>query len=86
MTIRVPVKPVLLDWAEKRAGIPYPTIASKFKSFEDWKSGKKQPTLKQLESFAQFTHTSVGNLFLSEPPIETIPRIQGKSQNRNIGF
>ncbi len=73
MTIRVPIKPVLLDWAEKRSGIPYQAITSKFKSFEDWKSGKKQPTLKQLESFAKFTHTSVGYLFLSEPPVETIP-------------
>ncbi len=73
MTIRVPVKPVLLDWAEKRSGIPYSNIISKFTSFEDWKSGNKLPTLKQLESFAKFTHTSVGYLFLSEPPEESIP-------------
>jgi hypothetical protein len=73
MTIRVPVKPALLDWAEKRSGVAYAKIISKFKSFEDWKSGTKQPTLKQLESFANLTHTSVGYLFLSEPPDETIP-------------
>jgi Zn-dependent peptidase ImmA (M78 family) len=73
MTIRVPVKPALLDWAEKRSGVAYAKIISKFKSFEAWKSGTKQPTLKQLESFANLTHTSVGYLFLSEPPDETIP-------------
>jgi Zn-dependent peptidase ImmA (M78 family) len=40
---------------------------------EEWEAGTKQPTLKQLEKFAQATHTPIGYLFLPEPPEESLP-------------
>jgi Zn-dependent peptidase ImmA (M78 family) len=39
----------------------------------EWEEETKQPTLKQLEKFAQATHTPVGYLFLPEPPEEHLP-------------
>jgi Zn-dependent peptidase ImmA (M78 family)/transcriptional regulator with XRE-family HTH domain len=38
-----------------------------------WERGERQPTLKQLENYAQATHTPIGFLFLPQPPIEQVP-------------
>lgn len=73
MTLRVQIQPALLDWAEKRSGIPSDRLSSKFGPLLDWKTGNKKPTLKQLELFAKMTHTPIGYLFLSEPPDEKLP-------------
>ena len=70
---RVPVKPDLLRWARERAGYEVHVIARRFPKFEEWERGELQPTLKQLEAFAKATHTPIGFLFLTEPPVENIP-------------
>jgi Zn-dependent peptidase ImmA (M78 family) len=36
-------------------------------------SEQAQPTLKQLEDFANATHTPFGYFFLTQPPVETVP-------------
>lgn len=41
--------------------------------FEEWESGTRQPTLKQLEAFARLTHAPIGYLFLPSAPWETVP-------------
>ncbi len=38
-----------------------------------WYEEETQPTLKQVEHFARTTHTPVGYLFLSDPPVEKVP-------------
>lgn len=48
-------------------------LDAKFPALEEWAAGTKQPTLKQLEKFAQATHTPIGYLFLPEPPEESLP-------------
>ncbi len=70
---RVAIKPQLLRWACERAGFDVADLEHKFPHLSDWVSGAAQPTLKQLEAFAQATYTPVGYLFLPEPPVEKVP-------------
>lgn len=73
MTVRVPVGSAMLRWARERSGTSEADVAQRFPFFEDWKTGRVVPTLKQLEGFAQAMHVPVGYLFLPEPPDETLP-------------
>jgi Zn-dependent peptidase ImmA (M78 family)/transcriptional regulator with XRE-family HTH domain len=71
--VRVSVQPALLAWARERSGVPLDEVASKFPALDDWESGRRQPTLKQLEKFANSMHAPIGYFFLSEPPEESLP-------------
>jgi Zn-dependent peptidase ImmA (M78 family) len=71
--MRVEVKPELLQWARQRAGLGLVALEQRFPQLEAWERGEESPTLKQLERFANATHTPVGYLFLQEPPIERVP-------------
>lgn len=73
MPVRVSVAPGLLKWAVERAGWDDDTTQRRAPKLDEWISGDRQPTLKQLESFAQATHTPFGLLFLPEPPNEPVP-------------
>ena len=73
MTVRVAVEATLLDWARKRSRIAPANLDTRFPDLDEWEAGTKEPTLKQLEKFAQATHTPIGYLFLSEPPDESLP-------------
>lgn len=70
---RVAVRPTLLSWAVERAGIDHEEILGRFPKFEAWLSEEVQPTLKQLEGFAQATHAPIGFFFMQEPPAEPLP-------------
>jgi Zn-dependent peptidase ImmA (M78 family) len=70
---RVTIKPDLLRWACERAGFGVDALTRRFPKLRNWEHGDVSPTLKQLESFAKATHTPVGYLFLSEPPLERVP-------------
>ncbi len=73
MSIRVPINPDLLHWALERAGVNADALAKKFPKLDDWLAGELAPTLKQLEAFANVTHTAIGLLFLPQPPEERLP-------------
>jgi Zn-dependent peptidase ImmA (M78 family) len=73
MSARVEVNPDLLAWARQRSGVRPDDLARRFPMLTAWERGERQPTLRQLESFAQATHTPVGFLFLPEPPDEQVP-------------
>lgn len=73
MTVRVDVRPELLVWARERAGLEVDALTHRFPKLEEWESGDRSPTLKQLEHFATATHTPIGFLFLPEPPEEHVP-------------
>ncbi len=71
--LRVDVKPDLLRWARERSGNTIDTLADRFPKLATWESGDDKPTLKQLEAYANATHTPIGFLFLATPPVERIP-------------
>ena len=64
MVVRVPVRAALLEWASSRSRIAPDELSSRFPDLGKWEQGTKQPTLKQLEKFANATHTPIGYLFL----------------------
>lgn len=70
---RVNVRPELLRWARERAGMSVFALRKRFPKVVLWERGETRPTLKQLEAFAKATHTPVGYLFLTEPPVERVP-------------
>lgn len=70
---RVDIKPELLRWARHRSGLARDALARRFPKLEAWENSQVRPTLKQLEAFAKATAAPVGFLFLSEPPVESVP-------------
>ena len=81
MTVRIDVAADLYAWAQERSrphdaelAIAHEAkLAKNFPRLKDWQSGRGAPTLKQLEKFANDTHTPIGFFFLDEPPQEEIP-------------
>ncbi len=73
MTVRVAVEANLLAWARERSGASAEDVLARFPAFDDWTTGRSQPTLKQLEKFAQAVHVPIGYLFMAEPPEEPLP-------------
>lgn len=73
MSVRVEVRPRVLEWARARSGIDDEVWDQRFPRFQAWLARGAAPTLKQLEDFARKTHTPVGFFFLEEPPVETVP-------------
>jgi hypothetical protein len=71
MPATVPVRPELIRWAIRRSGLSLDDL-SQF-PINEWQSGVKQPTVKQLERFAKRTMTPLGFLFLPKPPVERLP-------------
>ncbi len=71
--ISVTVNPHLLKWARERAGLAQGDLTGKFKKLNKWETGEAEPTLRQIEAFADAVHVPVGYLFLSEPPKESLP-------------
>lgn len=69
---RVPVKVELLEWAYNRS-MKQEYLHDRFNKLSDWLKGELQPTLKQLEDFANATSTPLGYFFLEHPPIEELP-------------
>jgi hypothetical protein len=43
----------LIRWAIERSGLPVEELAERFPHLDEWQSGDKKPTLKQLEAFAK---------------------------------
>ena len=70
---RVTVDPSLIRWARERAGLEWFDLVARFPKIEAWEDGSIQPTLRQLEQFAEFVHVPLGYLFLPSPPEEHLP-------------
>lgn len=63
----------MLRWALQRSENTPDSVRKKCPNIDEWLSGEKEPTLKQLEVFAKTTLTPLGFLFLEEPPKEELP-------------
>jgi Zn-dependent peptidase ImmA (M78 family) len=63
----------MLQWAVDRARLDGAEVRQHCPDFDDWLAGTIQPTLKQLEKFAQTTHAAIGFFFGNEPPEEPLP-------------
>lgn len=63
----------ILLWAVERSGSNIDEISRKIPAFSNWLSGKKKPTIKQLQIFSQKVHVPFGYLFLESPPEEHLP-------------
>ena len=70
---RVSVQPALFTWARQRARLDEAALVARFPHLLDWESGAVQPTLRQLEQYAQATHAPLGFFFLPAPPEEAVP-------------
>jgi Zn-dependent peptidase ImmA (M78 family) len=74
VTVRVDIAPEVLVWASARSGLAHDEIVRHVPRFDDWVGQHGDaPTLRQVESFAQRTHTPVGMLLLPAPPEEALP-------------
>lgn len=73
MTATIAASIPVLRWAAGRARLHDGDLARRFPKWPLWVSGEAQPTLKQLESVAQLTHTAIGYFFLPEPPVLALP-------------
>ncbi len=73
MANRVSVAPQMLRWARERSGRSAEELERRFPKLSEWDAGEGQPTLRQLEDYAQATYTPAGFLFLVEPPEEQLP-------------
>lgn len=71
--MHVAVKPEMLRWACERAGSDVEEMSRRIPQLRAWERGEAQPTLKQIEAFANATHTPIGYLFLDKPPVERVP-------------
>jgi len=71
--MRVKVNGMLLRWARERADLTLDDLRKRFPRLETWESNDAEPTLKQLEDFANAVHAPIGYLFLQEPPAEPLP-------------
>ncbi|MEY7974610.1 ImmA/IrrE family metallo-endopeptidase [Saccharomonospora xinjiangensis] len=72
MTTRVPVSPAVLEWAADRSGIDADDLYATF-PWDEWLAGERQPTLNQLEKFANTAGVPFGYLLLDEPPRIELP-------------
>lgn len=73
MRTEVNINPTMLTWAIARAGYELQDFLMKFPNVQKWLDNIKNPTVKQLEEFANRVHIPFGYLFLPEPPQENIP-------------
>lgn len=71
------ITPGVLRWARLRDHLTTEDAAKRLsvkpERFEAWERGTERPTFRQAESVAHHLRVPFGYLFLSEPPVETLP-------------
>src|SRR5690349_6486667 len=71
------INPDVLRWARERASLSTSTLAKSLGTQEDnvlaWEQGKKKPSFNQAMNYARQTYIPFGYLYLSQPPVESLP-------------
>lgn len=78
------VNPDILRWAIKESNRDDLEISEKFPYIDEWISKEKEPTLRQLEEFANFTYVPFGYMFLSRPPRPYRTRTEFRTINNKL--
>ncbi len=69
---RIEISSKVLSWAVERSGKSMEYFEDKFPKIQQWITGEKQPTMRQVEDLAKKTSTPFGYFFLPEPPEESL--------------
>ena len=73
MIHRIDIKPEMLAWAIERAGHDVTVYLGQHPDVDAWYRQEKQPTVRQLEAFANQVRVPFGYLFLDHTPQESVP-------------
>jgi len=63
----------LLRWAGDRSGRGNDYVAHRFPQWDPWLGEAATPTFKQVQDFANASHTPIGLLPLPAPPVDAVP-------------
>lgn len=69
----VAIAPSVLLWAQERSQRDSEAYERKFTAWQDWVTGAKTPTIKQVEELARYSHLPFGVFFLAQPPEVRLP-------------
>ena len=73
MSVSVAINPAMLHWAVERSGRAPRDFEKHFPQWGRWVEQAKQPTIRQVEQIAEFSHVPFGTLFLDEPLEPELP-------------
>lgn len=77
MRIEALITPRIVQWARERCNLNYEAVAQKVKVSADtiaaWEKGDVRPTIRQAQKLAQKLGIPFGYLYLSTPPVESLP-------------
>lgn len=86
MTARVTVRRPLLEWARTRGGKDPAAMRKKFREWDLWLAQDVQPTVRQAQNLAAYTHVPFGMLLLEAPPVVELPipdfRVTGEGREQ----
>jgi len=71
--MRIAINPSLLRWACDRSGRSNAYFAHRFPQWTTWLSEAAKPTFKQVQDFANASHTPIGLVPLPTPPVDAVP-------------
>ncbi|MGI6551865.1 MAG: ImmA/IrrE family metallo-endopeptidase [Bacillota bacterium] len=83
-SLRIPIKKEIWYWALKESQMSEEEIFKKYPQINQWITGKKNPTFKQLEKFANFLKIPFGYLFLESPPTVNVMKAEFRSINSKL--
>ena len=71
------ITPEIIEWARKRRNFSHHDLARKIhidpQEIESWEKGDTRPSFDDAQNLAKKLYIPFGYLFLSKPPIESLP-------------